>query len=135
RYGDPDETPVEAGEFLTPHGIFLVGLLDAVPVATGAWRRFADEVGEIKRMYVVPSARGRGLARRMLAELESTAAAAGMRQVVLGTGEAQPEAVALYRYCGYAAVTGFGRYACAPDARFFGKDLPRADRTCERPAP
>jgi GNAT superfamily N-acetyltransferase len=123
RYGDPDETPVAPAEFLPPHGLFLVGVLDAVPAVTGAWRRFADDVAEIKRMYVVPHARGLGLARRMLAELESTARAAGMRRVVLGTGAAQPEAVALYESSGYEPVDGFGLYACAPDARFFGKTL------------
>jgi GNAT superfamily N-acetyltransferase len=103
-----------------------VGRLDGVYVATGGWRRIdygTDDTVEIKRMYVVPGARGRGLSRRMLAELESTAAAAGARRVVLNTGDKQPEAIALYESSGYRSTDGFGHYACTPGAVFYGKVL------------
>jgi len=123
RYGGPDETKVDAAEFAPPDGLFLVGLLGGVPVATGGWRRLADGRAEIKRMYVSASARRQGLSRRLLAELERTAAAAGFRQVVLNTGPAQPEAVALYEQSGYLPVPPFGHYACHPNALFFGKAL------------
>ena len=123
RYGGPDETPIELGEFDPPNGLFLVGLLDDEPVVTGAWRRIDDDVAEIKRMYVAARARRRGLSRLMLAELESTLADAGYRDVVLMTGTAQPEAISLYESSGYRPAQSYGIYACAPDARFYGKAL------------
>lgn len=123
RYGGPDAAAVDPGEFTPPGGLFLVGLLDGVPVATGGWRRLAPDEAEIKRMYVSPGARRTGLARRMLAELERTAAEAGVTRLVLNTGPSQPEAIALYRQAGYEPVPAFGHYACHPNALFFGKTL------------
>jgi ribosomal protein S18 acetylase RimI-like enzyme len=78
---------------------------------------------EIKRMYVSAGARRRGLARVMLTELERSAAAAGVTELVLNTGPSQPEAIALYESAGYRPVPGFGHYACHEDAVFFGKKL------------
>jgi GNAT superfamily N-acetyltransferase len=122
RYGGPDGTPVDPAEFTPPSGLFLVGYAGGVPVACGGWRsRGAD--AEIKRMYVAPAARHRGLARQLLAELERTAAAAGHRRIVLETGSAQPEAIALYRSSGYTPVPPFGHYADAPGAIHLGKQL------------
>jgi GNAT superfamily N-acetyltransferase len=121
RYGGPDAAAVDPDEFRPPDGLFLVGLLDGVPVATGGWRRLDDAAAEIKRMYVAPSARRRGLARRMLAELEQTIAEAGIPRAVLNTGPSQPEAIALYEQSGYLQVTPFGHYACHPHALFYGK--------------
>ena len=123
RYGGPDQAPVEPAEFEPPQGLFVVGVLDGVPVATGAWRRTEGATGEIKRMYVAATARRRGLARLVLAELEATAAAAGIDRLVLNTGTAQPEAIALYESSGYRPSTAYGTYACAPGARFFAKAL------------
>jgi GNAT superfamily N-acetyltransferase len=123
RYGGPDAAATDAAEFAPPAGLFLVGLLDGVPVATGGWRRLPDGRAEIKRMYVSAGVRRRGLSKRMLGELERTASAAGIREVILNTGPAQPEAVALYRLSGYEPIPGFGHYACHPNALFFGKTL------------
>jgi len=123
RYGTPDETPIEPGEFDPPAGLFLVGLLDGDPVAAGGCRRLRPGVAEIKRMYVARRARGRGLSRLMLAELESTLAARGYERVVLMTGLAQPEAIALYESSGYLPSESYGVYACEPNARFYGKSL------------
>jgi GNAT superfamily N-acetyltransferase len=123
RYGGRDESPVDPDSFAPPQGLFLVAWLHGDPVGCGGWRRLtADEV-EIKRMYVVPSARNRGVARAVLAGLEHTAAAAGARRVLLETGTAQPEAIELYTRCGYQRVDGFGYYAGRPRARAFGKSL------------
>ncbi|HEY7047162.1 MAG TPA: GNAT family N-acetyltransferase [Jatrophihabitantaceae bacterium] len=123
RYGTPDETPIETGEFDPPAGRFLIGLLDGDPVAAGGWRRLTPGVGEIKRMYVAERARRRGLARLMMAELEATLADAGYDRVVLMTGVAQPEAIALYESSGYAPIDAYGMYAGEPNARFYGKPL------------
>ncbi|MFD3451367.1 GNAT family N-acetyltransferase [Streptomyces sp. NPDC058691] len=130
RYGGPDETPLDAAHFDAPYGRFLLGHLDGVPVATGGWRAqdastegFQDGDAELKRMYVVPEARGKGLARRMLAELEHDAAAAGRSRMVLETGTMQPEAIALYTSCGYTPVTKFGHYKDSPLSVCLGKSL------------
>jgi GNAT superfamily N-acetyltransferase len=122
RYGGQDGTPVDPAEFTPPAGIFLVGYLDGAPVASGGWRSHGTDA-EIKRMYVAPAVRNRGLARRLLAELERTAAAAGHRRVILESGSQQPEAVALYRSSGYAPIAPFGYYAGARGAIHLGKDL------------
>ena len=144
RYGGIDATPVDPAEFAPPTGLFLVGYADGAPVCCGGWRihrrvgahstlsrpsqhtahlASADGDAELKRMYVVDQARGRGFARRLLAELERTAAAAGARRMVLETGTRQPEAIGLYRSAGYHPVPGFGVYRCAPGSRYFGKPL------------
>ena len=123
RYGSPDETLIDVGEFDPPAGLFLIGLLDGDPVAAGGWRRLGPGLGEVKRMYVAARARGRGFARLMLAELESTMAAAGYDRVVLMTGALQPEAMALYESSGYAPSGAYGLYADYSDARFYGKPL------------
>ena len=123
RYGEQDHTPVDAAEFAPPVGLFLVGYDGDAPVVCGGWRVHEDDTGavvdgavELKRMYVSPAARGRGFARAMIAELERTAHLAGHREIVLMTGQAQPEAIALYTSSGYADVPRFGFYADEPDA-------------------
>jgi GNAT superfamily N-acetyltransferase len=130
RYGDPDQTPVDPAQFALPQGLFMVGYVDGVPVACGGWRAHDDPPegllptdAELKRMYVVKSARGKGFARAVLAELERTAAAAGRRRTVLETGHKQPEAIALYRSSGYTEITKFGLYRHEALSVCFGKDL------------
>ena len=129
RYGGPDESPVDPLMFEPPHGTFLIGYAGDEPVATGAWRRTAvaalgtTVTAEIKRMYVVPSARGNGHARAVLAELECTAAEAGIEALVLETGLRQPEAIGLYTSSGYTRVPGFGHYRDSPLSRCFAKRL------------
>jgi GNAT superfamily N-acetyltransferase len=130
RYGGRDETPIEPTYFDEPMGSFFVGYLDDVPVATGAWRRRTDvqvdgtsQTAEIKRMYVVPRAQRRGLARAMLAHLEDTARAAGAEVMVLETGMRQPEAIALYESSGYLPVPGFGYYRDQPLSRCLARSL------------
>jgi GNAT superfamily N-acetyltransferase len=130
RYGSRDETPLEQAAFEPPTGAFFVGYLDGQPVASGAWRRRRDVTvdgtdasAELKRMYVAPEARGRGLARAMLAHLEDTARAAGAEVMVLETGLAQPEAIALYESSGYTPIPGFGFHKEAPQARCFARRL------------
>jgi GNAT superfamily N-acetyltransferase len=125
RYGGRDDAPVDPDEFSPPHGLFLVAMLDGTAVGCGGWRDLGDGRIEIKRMFTAPAVRGRGIARALLAELERTAAAAGHSRVVLETGLAQPEAMALYPSAGYDPIDGFGHYAGEPLSRAFAKDLPR----------
>ena len=125
RYGGIDETLLDPAEFTEPKGSFLVGYVDAIPVACGGWRRLehAPGTGEIKRMYVVPAYRRTGLARALLAALEDAMRQAGCARVWLETGERQPEALALYRSSGYEPIDGYGHYRDAPLARPMGKTL------------
>jgi GNAT superfamily N-acetyltransferase len=130
RYGEVDLTPVDPAEFSPPRGLFLLGYVDDEPVASGGWRAhdsgeegFRDGDAELKRMYIVPGQRGNGWSRRMLAELESTAALAGHKRLVLETGTKQPEAIALYTSSGYDRIENFGVYRCDPDSRCYGKEL------------
>jgi GNAT superfamily N-acetyltransferase len=130
RYGGRDVTPILAAELEPPWGAFYVGYLHDRPVTTGAWR-FRDDVrrlgsrrpAEVKRMYVAPSARRQGLARVMLAHLERAARAAGADAMILETGAAQPEAMALYEASGYQAIEPFGHYRESPSNRCYGRRL------------
>jgi len=123
RYGGRDEAVVEPGEFLPPQGLFLVAEVDGEPAGCGAWRAMPGGGAEIKRVYVEPAFRRRGVARLVVAALEGSAAAAGHPEVVLNSGREQPEALALYADLGYRPVPGYGVYACAPGAVFLGKRL------------
>ncbi|WP_285645776.1 GNAT family N-acetyltransferase [Lentzea sp. NBRC 102530] len=125
RYGDVDITPVDPAQFAAPLGYFVIGYLDGVPVACGGWRvnDELDGAAEIKRMYVVDSARGKGLSRLVLAHLEATAREAGLARMVLETGTRQPEAISLYTSSGYERIPNFGVYRDHPDSRCFGKSL------------
>jgi GNAT superfamily N-acetyltransferase len=126
RYGGRDAASVDPAEFSPPLGLFLVAEAAGVPAGCGGWRAHDDGAAEIKRMYVEPAFRRRGIAAQVLAELERTAAAAGHRRLLLNSGERQPEALALYARAGYTPVAGYGVYADAPDAVFLGKDLTEA---------
>ena len=132
RYGSPDETAVSAAHFAAPHGAFFLAVEGdpEVPLGIGGWRFRPDVVAlgrstaaEVKRMYVVPAARGRGLARGLLAALEESAREAGADVMVLETGTAQPEALALYRSSDYVPVEAFGYYRDSPFVRYLGKPL------------
>ena len=132
RYGGPDSTPVHHDEFSPPNGHFVVLYEAGRPVAMGGWRFTEDartalgdpgRVVELKRMYVIPAGRGRGHARTVLAHLEQTAALAGAGRMVLETGGAQPEAVALYFSSGYQPIPAFGHYADSEQSIHLGKRL------------
>jgi GNAT superfamily N-acetyltransferase len=125
RYGDVDITPVDPAQFAAPLGYFVIGYVDGEPVACGGWRvnDELDGAAEIKRMYVVDSARGKGLSRLVLAHLEATAREAGLLRMVLETGLRQPEAIALYTSSGYERIENFGVYRDHPESRCYGKSL------------
>jgi GNAT superfamily N-acetyltransferase len=105
---------LNGAEVAEGHGAFLVAYVDNEPVGCGAVRRIAPTVCEIKRMYVVPSARGRGAGRRILDELELIARQLGASRLVLETGVRQPEALALYTHAGFTTIPLFGSYADTP---------------------
>ena len=99
--------PVDLDEVRAPAGLFLVALRDGEPIGCGALRFHGDEPAEIKRMWVADSARGLGLGRRLLTELELRAAANGATAVQLETNKSLIEAIAMYRSAGYTEVEAF----------------------------
>jgi GNAT superfamily N-acetyltransferase len=123
RYGGRDAAVVDPAEFSPPLGLFVVAEVDGAAAGCGGWRAHGDGVAELKRMYVEPAFRRRGIAALVLAELERSAAAAGHRHLLLNSGDRQPEALALYARAGYIPVAGYGVYADSPGAVFLGKDL------------
>jgi GNAT superfamily N-acetyltransferase len=123
RYGGPDRTPIDPTQFAPPYGTFFVATVDGEPIGCGGLRRHDEEVVEVKRMFVRAAHRRRGHARALLRALEDRARASGYRRVILETGLAQPEAIALYTSDGYTPIDGFGHYKDAPLSRSFVKDL------------
>jgi GNAT superfamily N-acetyltransferase len=83
---------------------------DGTPIGCGALRPLEAGAAELKRMYVVPAARGRGISRLLLTGLEAEAATRGWTTLRLETGPKQPEAVALYTGAGYRPIGAFGHY-------------------------
>jgi GNAT superfamily N-acetyltransferase len=113
--GMPSATPAD---FAAPRGTFLVGFEDGAPVCAGGVKPLGDGAAEIKRMYVVPAARGRGHARALLAALEDAARALGYGVVRLDTGPRQPRAQAMYESAGYRPI---GNFNANPVASFWGE--------------
>jgi GNAT superfamily N-acetyltransferase len=124
RYGgNGDDTPVAPEQFEPPLGAFLVAYRDGEPVGCGGWRTGPGGAAEIKRMYVVPAARGQGIALALLRALEDSAREAGLTRAILETGVLQPEAIALYGKAGYERIPDFGHYRDEPGVRSFGREL------------
>jgi GNAT superfamily N-acetyltransferase len=89
---------------------------DGTALGCGALRALGDGVAEVKRMYVVPAARGRGVSRAVLGALEDAARERGWTTLRLETGPRQPEAIGLYVSAGYGPIQAFGAYAGDPAA-------------------
>jgi GNAT superfamily N-acetyltransferase len=113
--GAPSATPAD---FAPPGGSFLVIYDGERPVAAGGVKRLDEDACEIKRMYVVPEARGRGLASELLRALEDEARRLGYRIARLDTGPQQPTAQAMYERAGYRAI---GNFNANPFASFWGE--------------
>ena len=110
---------VEAGD-----GAFMVAYLDEVAVGCGAVRRLNETTAELKRMYVDPSVRGRGIGRALVEALELEARRLGMARVVLETGTRLAPAIKLYEAMGYERIPLFGQYLSSPKTSLcFGKSL------------
>jgi GNAT superfamily N-acetyltransferase len=98
---------VDPAEFEPPAGVLLIAYDDEQPVACGGVRVLAPGLAEIKRMYVAPSARGRGMGRTLLGALEAAAVELGCDRARLDTAASFTEAVALYRSAGYTDIAAY----------------------------
>jgi DNA-binding MarR family transcriptional regulator/GNAT superfamily N-acetyltransferase len=97
----------EPHELRPPAGLFCVAYLRSEPVGCGAVKHHSDAPSEIKRMWVTEEARGLGIGRRLLTELEASAVSSGARAVRLETNRALTEAIGMYRSSGYVEVPPF----------------------------
>ncbi|EOM75268.1 GNAT family N-acetyltransferase [Rhodococcus rhodnii] len=113
-------TSADGDELRPPRGIALIVWDGAAPVGCGAVK-FGGETAEIKRMWLDPAVRGRGLSRRLLTALETHARESGARSVLLDTNDALTSAVGLYRGAGYVAVAPYNDNAYA--THWFSKTL------------
>jgi putative acetyltransferase len=113
---DPDEVE-------TDRGVFLVARLGGVAVGCGAIRLLDPATVEVKRMFTLRSARGRGIGRALLAALEVEARRLDATRLVLETGARQVEAMALYANHGFARIPLFGDYVGSPASVCMAKEL------------
>ncbi len=112
----PKAGPAELGP---PGGGFWIGYVDGSPACCGGLKQLPDPGAcEIKKMYVVPALRGRGIARQLLAFLEGRASALGHTVARLDSGDRQPDAVHLYASAGYTEIPNFN---ANPAATYFAE--------------
>jgi uncharacterized damage-inducible protein DinB/GNAT superfamily N-acetyltransferase len=123
RYPGSPLHPFDPQEVAGSDGGFLMVRVNGEAVGCGAIRILAPGVAEVKRMFVAPAFRRRGLARRILSELESLAQQLGYRMIRLETGTRQPEAIALYESADYVRIPRYGEYANDPFSVCFEKHL------------
>jgi GNAT superfamily N-acetyltransferase len=114
---NPDQVEPDSGSF-------LIAYLDDVPVGCGAVRRLDEATAELKRMYVLPSVRGRGIGRALVEALEREARLLGVTRIVLETGTRLAPAIRLYETMGYFPIPLFGEYLASPETSLcFGKSI------------
>ena len=129
RYGKPEPAPTSIrhpDRFAPPNGAFFVLRVGDDEVACGGICRSDSTTAEIKAVYVMPGSRGHGYSHVVLQALEERAVALGYRAARLETGDAQPEAIALYESRGYAHIDCFGEYAGLPRSVCFERHFPAA---------
>jgi len=124
HHGSPGSGAMPSPEyFQPPGGTFLVAYVDGEPAGCGGVGRLDGTVGELRRMYVLPAHRGKGLGRALLAALEDAARELGYTTMRLETGNEAPEALGLYTSGGYAPIPCWGPFATDPKSRCFEKVL------------
>lgn len=123
RYGYEGSSPFEPEQVASDKGTFVVARLGGTAVGCGAIRLYEPGVGEVKRVYVAPEARGKGIGKSIMQALEHLGSEAGLHSLVLETGILQPEAMTLYESLGYQRIPSFGAYANDPMSVCYTKSL------------
>ena len=123
RYGRPDSEPGVPPSEADIAVFFVARAADGTALGCGGLRYLGEGVGEIKRMYVEPAARGTGVAARLLRTLEEWARARSGTALHLETGTAQPDAIRFYTRSGYTRIPNFGPYATSPLSLCFTRPL------------
>jgi putative acetyltransferase len=113
HYASAQRHGLSIARIFQPGVLFFVARLDGEPVGCGGVA-FEDGLAEVKRMYVRPQARGRDVARTILARLEQEARARGITRLTLETGDAQLAAIRFYQRAGFTRCAAFGVYATMP---------------------
>ncbi len=121
--GEDGLASLTLGDLLSPDTTFVVARLDGQPAGCGALRPLEPGVGEVKRMYTAPWARGNGVALAVLTALEEHARQRGYQALRLETGDRQLAALRLYERAGYRPIPCYGRYASRAWSRCFEKQL------------
>lgn len=101
----------------------VVAYENDTPIGCGAIKEYTQHIMEIKRMYTLPGSRGKGIATRVLIELETWATELFCNKCILETGKRQPEAIQLYRTNGYKPIPNYGQYAEIENSVCFEKEL------------
>ena len=101
----------------------VVAYQDDVPTSCGAIKEYNTDTAEVKRMYTLPESRGRGIAGKVLTELETWAGELSYKKCILETGKRQPEAIALYQKMGYHVIPNYGQYAGIENSVCFEKEI------------
>jgi GNAT superfamily N-acetyltransferase len=101
----------------------IVCYLDELPIGCGAFKEYDDKSVEIKRMYVIPTYRGKSIGLYILKELELWAAELNYPTTILETGKKQPEAIRLYEKAGYTRIKNFGQYENVDNSVCMSKDI------------
>jgi GrpB-like predicted nucleotidyltransferase (UPF0157 family)/N-acetylglutamate synthase-like GNAT family acetyltransferase len=128
-YGSTGPCPRSPGDLEGDRSRFVVARLHGIAVGCGAIREHDPTTAEIKRVFVVPAQRRRGVARSILTELERRAAGLGFTSVVLETGTGQPGALRLYESSGYTRIPAYSPHADDPLSGCFRKKLDAAFRS------
>jgi len=95
------------------------------PISCGAIREYSPTITEVKRMYTLPENRGKGIATKVLLELEKWAAELSYQKCILETGWRQPDAIRLYEKNGYKRISNYGKYAGIENSVCFEKEMAR----------
>ncbi len=124
RYGEGGPSPVAAADFARPYGVVVLASPTGLAVGCAGLRRIRPGVGEIKRLYVDPALRGRGVMRRLLCALQDHTRSTGLTRLQMETGtKQQPEAMTLYAGEGWQPIEAYGHRRPEPLSRCFALDL------------
>lgn len=122
RYG-AKQADYDQHNRIDPIDTALVGFAGTTPIACGCFKPFDQRTVEIKRMFVRRDHRRQGFSTDVLRNLEKWAVELGFSRAVLETGLGQPEAIGLYKKCGYRVIDNYGPYADLPDSVCLAKEL------------